>query len=751
MPAIQIGARVLALAGNSKLALERNSPLLSAEGETGSTSQVFQLPKTPPNDQTLGFPNRFDQAAGQPPQLLDVTALDDMGNGITTGNLRYRGTEPSTHSYNLEFGDSAVMARLKSRSLQSFRFGGPRFIADPATALPNGPYDPQAITAFMDKVVKNYADYDFTFAPFSNDDAAGRWKSYIDAMEDLVSSLPGSQTFTPTHIASFNSWSVFFNSASTPGELGFSYPLNFTIPGSINLQFPTLPEYQPCPLPKLEYIVRAVFDELQLPLETDVFDSLDMQRVVMVPVTGIVGYAPRPGSTGPGDNTPIIYLAQHMPALDAAKFVRQLMDTFGWHFDVAPNGICRLLKAAPLVLTGDPVDITTLCGPAFTIEQQEPKSILALPSWSELDAYAQEFSEQPAPAAILQPVATVADLPGAATADMYRLVQAERRYYYTQANTTTSTTNGTTTTTTTITWQPGPFYNPGQLVGSADEVEEYSVGITGVLTYPVEVQTAATKVKVPLLCFLEPSYTLTQAELTATQTSQAGAYLVDSVGTRSQSLRLANFFGLQEIDGLDLNGKPALIPWLTQGNLSPKGTLLGDLSLEVHGKYGLTQQCLLPLLAMKQAQTLVKMPAYFSAYQFTRLDFSRMLAIRGDEFMARRLSLSVPVTGPGQLELIPRGQVEHVSSRPAVSDGFFVSSTAPALTCTLLITLVQRPAADTAEIVVSQAQGNLLYQLDAGAPQQSNKFTGLVAGTSYTFWVYDLGVTRCHRSTQVTW
>jgi hypothetical protein len=738
----------LELAGNSQLALERNSALLSEEGESGSSSLPFDLLKTPTNDRELGYPNRFDQRAGQAPQLVQVEALDDVGNGITKGNLRFRGVSPTAYQYNLEFGDSAVMARLKAKRMQEFRFGGARYIMDTSVAPPNGPFDAQVIADFMMKVVENNEDYDFTFAPFSNNDSLGTWEAYVQGMEDFANRQ--NIKFTPQRNANFNTWSLFFNGSlggSTPGKMGFAYSAGITIPGGIDLGLPSLPNCLPCPLPKLEYIVRTMFDELGLPLETDVFDTPDMKRVVIVPVAGVTGWAPRPGGAPQFDYVSTIHLSQHMPDLNAAEFIRRLMNTFGWHFDVTPIGTCRLLKAAPLVLTGEPVDITSLVGPAFTVELSEPKSIIGLPNWPANDAYAAEFSEQPDPATIQGPVASRVGLPPAATAGMHRLVQDERRYYVTEAETVATAAD---TSTTVIKWKPASFYAPGQQVGTSDNTEDYTLGINAVLTTRVPIGTGTGDVLLDLLCFSEPSFVITQAELTAAQTSQAGALVVGSVATRSQNLRLGLYYGLQTIPGaLDFNGDPALIPWLSQRNLAPDGTVLGELTLEAHGPNGLVARCLTPTLALRQAETLVKFPAYFDAYQFTRLDFSRMVSIRGDQFMARRLSLSFPVKQAGQLELVPRRQVELVKSRPVVSDGFF-TDTAEVQACNLVIVQVER-AGDVATVLVDKTVGELLYQLDAGTVQKSNVFTGLKAGQSYTFWVYDLGVTGCHKKAEVIW
>ena len=724
--------------------MERNSPLFSEDGQTGSSTQAFRLPKTPENDDALGYPARFDQRNGRP-ELLEVDALDDAGNGITSGNLRFRGIDPTAYLYNMEFGDSAVMAKLKARRLQSFRFGGPRLIELPAPADPIDPFQPEQLTRYMQHVVHNWEKYDFTFAPFSNNDHNGKWESYVKSQQDFWATVPNSPKWNPTNTANFNTWTTYI---TMPGETGgqFQGPsVPFTvmgIPGAV-LPTVTLDEGQLCPLPKLEYVVRTVFKELRLELETDVFDNPEMQRLVLVPVEGVVNFVNDPGSflfTG------TLHISQHLPDLSAAELIRKLMDTFGWHFDASGNR-CRLLRAAPLIVNGDPVDITPLAGSNFTVEPQDPVSILVQPIIAERDAYAQAYSEQPDPLTIQAPVATVADLPTPSTAGVHRLVQELRRYYFVEADTVTAAGGASSTV---LSWQPASFYLPAQQVGTAESSQDYSVGVASVLT--CRTAYANPPVFVDSLCFLEPSYTTITGELTTNTTSTASSYTITTTTSHSSTLRLAFFRGLLPLPGgaTDTLGNPATIPWLTQGNLGPDGVKIGELSLEVHGKAGLANQQLLPLLALKTANTVVKLPAYLTARQFMQLDFARMVAVQGNEFMIRRCSLSLPVTKPGQLEMIPRREVASVKSRPTVSDGFYTVAGEPTPTCSLLITTVEKDG-DKARILTRGAVGQLRYQLDTGDLQDSNEFTGLVTGRTYTFWAYDMGVVGCHQGTPIIW
>ena len=183
--------------------------------------------------------------------------------------------------------------------------------------------------------------------------------------------------------------------------------------------------------------------------------------------------------------------------------------------------------------------------------------------------------------------------------------------------------------------------------------------------------------EIDTLCFLEIASADETPSLTTGQTSTAGGLFLTPATAKSRSLRLAFYHGLQPTTAYAQDGTRALIPWLSQRNLSPTGTRIGELTLEAHGPDGLVQQRLLPLMTFKATSSIAKFPAYFTPYLFHKLDFARTVSIRGDEFMVRRLSMVVPTTTAGQLELIPRAQLGKLTARPTVSDGFYVSTARP--------------------------------------------------------------------------
>ena len=742
MPAIRIGTRLLELAGKTPLVLERNSPLLSDPGETGSSSAVFRVPKTDANNVKLGFPNRFDHRAGSAPAQHEAQALDEFSNEVTTGNLLLRGVEPDAYLYNLEFGDSAAMARLKSRTLQQFRFGGARSVYPTVPLTPADEYDgTTALGVFLKHVATHFEDYDFTFAPFSNNNASGGWQDYVAGIESYNSANPTTlPAYEARHTYSHNHWSTLENTFATPNV---------------------------CPLPKLEYVLRTIFKELRLELETDVFEDADMRKLVLLPITGrfadprYLTFPGAPSSWVVGQTLSKItvgnfLIADLLPAMTAQEFVRKLMDEFGWHFDTTPTGVCRLLRATPLMTTGNAIDITALTGPAFSTEFTDPTSVVVQPTFAEADEYAAEYGEQPDPLLILAPVASVATLPATSEVDRYCLVKEKRRYYVATAKTDSSTNPPTAT----VYWRPGPFYLPGMQIGTAEATDDYALGCDTVLTAPVQIYSQnllnaqqVDTLEIDALCFLEMASADETPSLTTGQTSTASGIFLTPTQAKSRSLRLAFYHGLQPTAAYARDGSPALIPWLSQRNLSPTGSRIGELTLEAHGPYGLVQQRLLPLMTFKATASIAKFPAFFTPYLFHKLDFSRTVSIRGDEFMVRRLSMVVPTTTPGQLELIPRAQLTRLTARPTVSDNFYVGTGTPetARVCNLLIMEVQRTAGNVATVVTQGTQGAQKFQLDMGTPQDSPVFTGLVAGRQYVFWAYDLSVPGCNRFVNVTW
>lgn len=628
MPIIRIGTETLTLLDAAEIALERNSPLLSPAGERGTNSLPFKAARDPNNERILNYPARFDHLAGRPSERFAAELLSDAGTTLLNGSVVLRAIEPSHYVLNLEFGASEVMDRLKAQPLRRLRLGGFRSMIPTNPVAPGTPDEYYLnLNRFMDQTVAAFATRDFTFAPVSNEDCNGKWEAYLKEYEDLQQNNPAMTSEMQPGVT-FNN----YNDNSFMMQPGFN--LSFPFGG----MFEVLPRARKfLPLPKLSYVVRELFRELRLVLVTDVFDEPELDQLVLVPANSIERQT---DSLANGLNSyrSGFLLAEHLPELNAAQFLRQLMDTLGLHFDVTLAGECRLLRSDRMIRNPEAVDLTTRVSPAYSTQLEAPTSVTARNLVAPDDKWNQVWAIQPE--VVHGTVATVAALVTPPPAvDQVFLVSSAKRYY-------TSVSATDSQNLTSLSWQPGPFYYPEPTVGTADNPEDYQVGHALVSTTPQPFFYGFASFPVDTLTFLEPSTDPNENTYT---------------GPASATLRLAFFRGLQPVP----NSATGLIPWLTQGNLSPNGIRLGEYTLEVGGPHGLAAKLLRPLLALRSAHDVVRFPTTLSPLEFNALDFGRPVQIRGDLFMLRRASTTLPQRRAGQLELVPRRSVEHLLNEPA--------------------------------------------------------------------------------------
>ncbi len=612
MYGIRVEAQLLDLFGDSQFALESNNPLLQEEGQRGNYSLPINAPRTPHNDQLLGHPARFDQLR---PRVLRFGAdlLDELGAELLTGSLVLRSITPTAYVLNLEYGASEVMQRLKARPLSSFLFGGLHRM-EPSTRDPLNPDVGVFNTIrYMDEVTKAFPAFPFVFAPISNNDANGEWDSY------------------PIPSVTFNQWGSVFNN-STTGEDGFQYQMFFG-PGGAQ----TGAGVSPLPLIRLEYLVKEIFREIRVPLIEDFFAETEMRLAVLVPTGSYMRQTPR-GLLSIDDWWMEFLIGDHLPDMSAGEFLRKLFDSFGLHFDVTPTGEARLLRSRDLIQTPDTTDLTLKVGPAFTNDLEGSQSVVVRNRLPENDRYAEEFASAPEPEMIVaEPVATVADLPAATEEDVVILVTSEARYYRGL-----KTVSNATPPVTTFSWEPGPFYLPEVTVGAEESQFDYEVGFTYTPTRKLQYVFQG-YADVDTLTMLEPARTPQHPK-----------------ADLSKNLRLAFYRGLRPVPGaLNLAGGPAVIPWVTLGNTAPDGTIIGLHSLQVAGGPGLVNKFLRPLLQLRRVRGNVRFPSLLTAQDFRRLDLTKPVRIRGDEFMIRKATIGLPLRKPGVLHLVPRRDVEE--------------------------------------------------------------------------------------------
>ncbi|RZK22012.1 MAG: hypothetical protein EOO63_18545 [Hymenobacter sp.] len=191
--------------------------------------------------------------------------LFDDGRHLLRGTLRLLRSTATTYEVTLSYGASVVMNKLKATRLRELHLGGLRVWKHQGDFFQ---YRTQ-LAEHMADVVASPQDYDYVFAPYSNNDALGdnpdEWPRY----------------------ANFNNWGQVFDPVLGLHE-GFQLTTGYVTGYPVNGQsFSAFPDFYPfyklscCPSVKLAYLVRTMLLELGIPLEEDFFDAETEQLVIM--------------------------------------------------------------------------------------------------------------------------------------------------------------------------------------------------------------------------------------------------------------------------------------------------------------------------------------------------------------------------------------------------------------------------------------------------------------------------------------
>jgi hypothetical protein len=115
---------------------------------------------------------------------------------------------------------------------------------------------------------------------------------------------------------------------------------------------------------------------------------------------------------------------------------------------------------------------------------------------------------------------------------------------------------------------------------------------------------------------------------------------------RSTSLRLAFYRGLQPaVDG-------TIYPLVTPGNVDVVGRRLGQYSLALTGADGLYEQWLKGWMKLKYAPAVVKDTLALDAVALHQLELSRLVRLRGVDYLVRKAAPSLPLRKPTAVELV---------------------------------------------------------------------------------------------------
>ncbi|MBC6698094.1 hypothetical protein [Hymenobacter sp. BT190] len=585
MPAIRIGAKPLLLPADVQLALERNSSWLAPREQNGSFSLPFKAPLTDNrhNNALLGFPERFDHA-GRPPRRYDqVQAFDDTDNRVAAGQLVLQGIEQDGYSLNLVCGLSAVMTRLKQKSLREFWFGGPRQVC--AGTVNNWGELSDLIGQHMLDVVDDVDAYDYVFAPFCNNDA------YADHDDKLP------------HWPNMNNWvndGFQIHNGYSPPAPGATDPSMVFDPATVT---------SCVPLPKLAYVLAMIFEELDIPFEQDLFTDRELRQMVVLSTTPIEYNTDWYDWTTSADINLTFRIANQLPDISAAEFVRLIADTYYLDLDLSPAGAVRLRRTNRLSTARPAQDLTKLVGPGFTRDFAE---LAVRATYLTEDTVAGKLTQEVEPPLLAEPVQSSLNLPTPSRPNEIRLATFDNLYYQHDGEE----------------WRPYAVNLPPVVVGNGENPQDVPQGIL----LSVELNVPATpsdgvSLRVPVIGQRAYLPLLNQLE-------------------RGKGLRLAFYRGIQP-------GYGRSYPMVSISNQNINRGRIGNYSLYLDGEDGLVAkfgQLYLQMLAEQPA----KFPAYLTGYDFDTLNFGEPVSVRGDIFLIRRANVVLPITRPGTLELVPR-------------------------------------------------------------------------------------------------
>lgn len=597
---ILLAGRQLELLPGASLSLEIHSALFAEEVFRGAYSYSFTLPLNDPNREVFGFPDVVENRA----DLRRAFAGCDVewdGHALgRNGELRIRRVRPDRVEATVAFGLSQVASELSERKLASFELGGVRSVTPIVEGIPG-------LVLHAVDTVNSPQLYDYVFAPFVNCHYATEATPAYPAVPFPV----------------VNSW-VFTRQAlfGAPERGCFSYYIPFTVMG-----LPPLfePPVQPSmtPLPKLRFVLRSVFAELGLRVESDVLTG-ELGQLVMLSGAQ-AGYE--------------FNLADCMPNLTTKELLLKLRETIGLVPDVDALGRLHLLLLQDIVNADEYEDWTAVAAEQLDErEVSDAQGITLTYSPAADDEPAAAFYKAPARLPVGVPAATKTALPvsgplTAIPADELRFVEDERMYYRSQVQ---------------ISYGTNLFLYNWQLSGSeflpvdiAGGGEEQAQGVTAVAVVRLDTFSS-------LADYTEYAVypAIKRKQFLPTQPDE----------DRGAELQLAFYRGRQPYaisanhPNADLNPD---YPLVTPLNLNAKGEEAGTLSLQLHGEAGTVANFLGDWLRLMATATPVKWRVWLTPEQLANPRLQVRKRIAGNDYLVRKISVSVPMTRPAIVELVP--------------------------------------------------------------------------------------------------
>jgi hypothetical protein len=600
----------LELSPDTTISVELNNALLADADNNGSYALPFTLPRTATNQRVLGFPELLDNVAGQVRSYERTDVFDD-GLHLLSGTLQLLRITASTYEMTLLFGASAVMSKLKTVKLRELVLGGPRLM----DSFPNR----WTVMDHMNDTARKPNDYDYVFAPVSNNDA------FEDYDEELL------------RYPNFNCWRPQGGETPSPVEQFVTVPGMFG-PGAPfdkagTLGFPgffsrfTTP---PVPFVRLAYLVRTMLQELQIPFEEDVFDA-EMEQLVVIGNNigpGMALLEPFPQGVVPHDR--FVRLAELLPDLTCAELLRKVADTFFLDLSVSPIGQLRIRRTSTQLALPPAVQLTRQASPSYEVDLGEVRRLETTYKLGD-DQIASENYQVPDPALLGKPVPTLRDLLPPKQTHEVVLVQDVDSYYQHDGKD----------------W--AFFSQRVETVSFGDpKTESVTQAEQGIdLLFDLELPPA---VDLPI-----PGYTTTiphelHTEVMRVPMFGAKAYAPTyNLFDRNTALRLAFHRGKQPYKDAT---QPGGYPMLSAGTTNLQGEVVGKYSLRLAGEDGTVAQWGQALLELRANPQTVTWPVWLDAEQFYQLDTARKVDIDGLHFIVKKVNLTFPIRQPAQLELV---------------------------------------------------------------------------------------------------
>lgn len=371
-----------------------------------------------------------------------------------------------------------------------------------------------------------------------------------------------------------------------------------------------------CPFPKLRYVLLQIMQELGIQVEESFFDA-EMSRLFLISNAGlerIIVYAVEDQPTRYDTTYAFQFrIGDLLPDLTVIELLRKLALTFGLAIQVTLNNKLILGKLNDIIASDDYIDVSHLTSSVPNIEITEKELYNFIYKLDGDDSEPGEKIKDFADLIFMPDVATYVQLISLPDAkhNHLRYVKEIKQYYVFLVE------FGN------IAWK---FYCDDYGPIRNGEGTDITQGIA-----PVIVQ------RTPF-----------NGEGLLLPTLKLKRYLPDfGLIYRSPELRLLFYRGLQSYQTVN-----KLYPLLTDEIYNTKGEIVGNYSLRLGGEHGTYENFLKSWYQVKGRLRPVKKKIAWSMLDIANLDMSKKLNIDGDRYLIRKVSLTLPIRKPVDVDLV---------------------------------------------------------------------------------------------------